>query len=41
MTGRGRQIGNVINYDNPRTIMPIPQREIDYDPTLVHFTATH
>ena len=29
------QVGNVINYDNPRTIMPIPQREIDYDPSLV------
>lgn len=29
------QVGSVINYDNNRTIMPIPQREIDYDPTLV------
>ena len=29
------QVGSVINYDNNRTILPIPQREIDYDPTLV------
>lgn len=29
------QIGEVINYDNNKTILPIPQREIDYDPTLV------
>lgn len=28
------QVGNVISYDNDRTIMPIPQREIDYDSTL-------
>ncbi len=29
------QLGNTIDCDNIRTIMPIPQREIDYDPTLV------
>lgn len=29
------QVGNVVNYNDNRTIMPIPQREIDYNPTLV------
>ena len=29
------QVGEVISYDNNKTILPIPQREIDYDPTLV------
>ena len=29
------QVGGIINYDDNRTIMPIPQREIDYDATLV------
>ena len=28
------QVGNVINYNDNRTILPIPQREIDYDSTL-------
>lgn len=28
------QVGNVINCDDNRTILPIPQREIDYDSTL-------
>lgn len=29
------QVGKEIAYDNDRTIMPIPQREIDYNPDLV------
>ena len=28
------QVGNVINYDDTHSIMPIPQREIDYDANL-------
>jgi hypothetical protein len=29
------QVNQVINYNDDKTIWPIPQREIDYDPTLV------
>ena len=29
------QVTKVINYDDNRTILPIPQAEIDYDPNLV------
>jgi hypothetical protein len=28
------RLKNVINYDNDRTILPIPQRERDYNPAL-------
>ena len=28
------QVGSTINYNDNRTILPIPQREIDYDSTL-------
>ncbi|MBQ7482714.1 MAG: RagB/SusD family nutrient uptake outer membrane protein [Bacteroidaceae bacterium] len=28
------QVNKVINYDDNRTILPIPQREIDYNPAL-------
>jgi hypothetical protein len=29
------QVGAVVNYNDNKTILPIPQREIDYDPSLV------
>lgn len=29
------QVGKTVNYDDNKAILPIPQREIDYDPTLV------
>ena len=29
------QVGKEIGYNDNKNIMPIPQREIDYDPTLV------